>query len=103
MKLFRVTIGNPRKSDVTLSQPGVSQSIIAVFVNRLLKTLDPFLQALLSSFVPIEASQEIKPICLTVFSVMFGQTRPLHASQLRHQRSCYLFGNQGLHGEFIGT
>jgi len=44
---------------VTVSQSGVSESIVRVFFNRLLKGLDGFLYAIRCAFIPVVSTFEI--------------------------------------------
>jgi hypothetical protein len=61
------------KQRVRVSQSGVSERVVRVFVDRLLEVLDAFVQTLRRPPIPVVAAQEIESVSLGVLGVMLGQ------------------------------
>src|SRR5215475_10992394 len=87
---------------VSVCQPDVSQSKVAVFVDGLIIGFDALPHAFASALVPVVTPLQVKLISFVILRIAFGQLALLVAVQTQPQRLGYLAGDLLLHGQQVG-
>src|SRR6266516_6616660 len=76
---------------ITVSQSRIGQSVVRVFLNRLLIVLNGFVVPFHGSLIEEMEAFQIELISCRVFSVSLRQALFLFTSQLQRPCRCYLF------------